>query len=110
MAPSARAPERPRGSVERLPSGSLRVRVYAGVDPLSGKRHYLTEVIPLEADASRESAKWARDQAKKALTRLLNQVDERRNPRTRAAVDQLLDRYLELLDVEPTKRCARTSG
>jgi len=102
MAPSARAPERQRGSVERLPSGSLRVRVYAGVDPLSGKRHYLTEVIPLDADASRESAKLARDQAKKALTRLLNQVDERRNPRTRATVDQLLDRYLELLDVEPT--------
>lgn len=102
MAPSARAPERQRGSVERLPSGSLRVRVYAGVDPLSGKRHYLTEVIPLDADASRESTKLARDQAKKALTRLLNQVDERRNPRTRATVDQLLVRYLELLDVEPT--------
>ncbi len=102
MAPPARAPERQRGSVERLPSGSLRVRVYAGVDPLSGKRHYLTEVVPLDADASRESAKLARDQAKKALTRLLNQVDERRNPRTRATVGQLLDRYLELLDVEPT--------
>ncbi|SDP67115.1 hypothetical protein SAMN04487905_1071, partial [Actinopolyspora xinjiangensis] len=28
-------------------------------------------------------------------TRLLNQVDERRNPRTNATVEQLLDRYLE---------------
>ena len=37
-------------------------------------------------------------------TRLLNQVDERRNPRTRATINQLLDRYLELLDVEDTTR------
>ncbi|PZS27691.1 MAG: site-specific integrase [Pseudonocardiales bacterium] len=88
--------------MERLPSGSLRVRVYAGVDPLTGKRHYLTEVIPLDPGASREGVKAARDEAKKALTRLVNQIDERRNPRTRATVDQLLDRYLELLDVEPT--------
>ncbi len=78
------------------------MRLYAGVDPLTGKRHYLTEVVPLDPAASREAVKAARDQAKKALTRLANQVDERRNPRTRATVDQLLDRYLELLDVEPT--------
>ena len=102
MAPAASSPERPRGSIERLPSGSLRVRVYAGVDPLTGRRHYLTEVIPLDAGASREAAKVARDLAKKAMTRLVNQVDERRNPRTRATVDQLLDRYMELIDVQPT--------
>lgn len=34
---------RPRGEIETLSSGSLRVKVYAGIDPLSGKRHYLTE-------------------------------------------------------------------
>jgi hypothetical protein len=33
--------------------------------------------------------------------RLLAQVDERRNPRTNATLDQLLDRYLEMLDVRP---------
>jgi integrase len=36
--------------------------------------------------------------------RLLNQVDERRNPRTRATVNQLLDQYLEVLDVDPSTR------
>jgi hypothetical protein len=29
-----------------LPSGSLRVRVTAGRDPVTKQRHYLTEVIP----------------------------------------------------------------
>jgi integrase len=78
--------------------------VYAGVDPLTGKRNYLTEVIPLGPAATREAEKAARAEAKRALTRLLNQIDERRNPRTRATVNQLLDRYLELLDVEDTTR------
>jgi len=58
VAPAAGSPERHRGGIERLPSGSLRVRVDAGVDPLIGRRHYLTEVIPLDAGASREAAKW----------------------------------------------------
>ena len=39
-------------------------------------------------------------------TRLLNQLDERRNPRTRATVTQLMDRYLEILDIAETSRSA----
>jgi integrase len=38
-------------------------------------------------------------EADKALTRLLNQVDERRNPRTTATVGQLLDRWLDVVEV-----------
>lgn len=87
---------RRRGEIATLPSGSLRVKVYGGIDPLSGRRHYLTETIPAGPTAHAE--------AEKARTRLQNQVDEQRNPRTRATVDQLMDRYLELLDVEPTTR------
>lgn len=79
-----------------LPSGALRVKVYAGDDPLTGRRHFLRETIPAGPTAARE--------AEKARTRLLNQVDEQRNPRTRATVNQLMDRYLELLDVEVTTR------
>lgn len=60
------------------------MKVYAGVDPIRGKRHYLPEVIP----AGRTEA----EETEKARTRLLAQVDERYNPRTRAALDQLLDR------------------
>ncbi|WP_285790715.1 tyrosine-type recombinase/integrase [Micromonospora sp. NBRC 101691] len=79
-----------------LPSGSLRVRVYAGVDPLTGKRHYLTETVPAGRNAQRE--------AEKVRTRFLNEVDEKRNPRTRATLNQLLDKWLDVADIEPTTR------
>ncbi|MGH3702584.1 MAG: hypothetical protein ACRDQY_24685 [Pseudonocardiaceae bacterium] len=37
---------RTRGSIDELPSGALRVRVYAGRDPVSKRRHDLIEIIP----------------------------------------------------------------
>jgi integrase/DNA-binding transcriptional regulator YhcF (GntR family) len=91
-APSARRARRQRGSIEELPSGALRVSVYAGTDPLTGRRHYLRESIPASPSAHAE--------AQKALHRLANQVDERRNPRTNSTVDQLLDRHFELAELE----------
>jgi integrase len=94
MPAKPRATGRPRGRIETLPSGSLRVKVYAGTDPVSGRRHDLTETIPPGPTAQRE--------AQRALTRLLNQLDEQRNPRTRATVNQLMDRYLELIKIEET--------
>lgn len=88
--------KRQRGEIMKLPSGSLRVRVYAGVDPLTGKRHYLTETVPAGRNAQRE--------AEKVRTRFLNEVDEKRNPRTRATLNQLLDKWLDVADIEPTTR------
>ena len=85
-----------RGEIEALPSGSYRVRVYAGLDPLTKKRHYLTEVVP----AGPKAAKLA----EKARTRLLSEVDEQHSARTNATVSQLLDRYLEVLKIEDTTR------
>ncbi|HET9656318.1 MAG TPA: hypothetical protein VFP72_13255 [Kineosporiaceae bacterium] len=67
------------------------MRVYAGLDALTGERHYLTEVVPAGPKAAAE--------AERVRTRLLSQVDERRNPKTRATLNQLLDRYMEVLDV-----------
>jgi integrase len=90
----ARKPTRQRGEIEARASGSLRVRVYAGVDALTGRRHYLTESVPAGPKAYVE--------AEKVRRRLVNQVDEQRNPRTKATVNQLMDRYLELLNVEET--------
>jgi site-specific recombinase XerD/DNA-binding transcriptional regulator YhcF (GntR family) len=87
---------RKRGEIEVLPNGALRVKVYAGEDPLTGRRHFLRETIPAGPTAGRE--------AEKARARLLNQVDEQRNPRTKATVNQLMDRYLEVLDVDVTTR------
>ena len=85
--------EEQRGAVEALPSGARRVCVYAGVDPLTGRRHYLREAVP--------AGHGAQAAADKVLRQLAGQVDERRNPRTNATVDQLLDRHFELLDIEP---------
>ncbi len=93
---SATKARRVRGEVETLPSGSLRVRVYAGTDPITKKRHYLTDVVPAGPKAAAE--------AEKVRTRLLAEVDEKRNPRTSATVGQLLDRYLDVLKIEDTTR------
>ncbi|HEX4100305.1 MAG TPA: site-specific integrase, partial [Pseudonocardiaceae bacterium] len=87
---------RQRGEVEVLRSGALRVKVYAGEDPLTGRRYFLRETIPAGPTAARD--------AEKARSRLLNQVDEQRNPRTKATVNQLMDRYLDVLDVGVTTR------
>src|SRR4051812_47720885 len=81
---------RQQGSIDVLPSGARRVRVYAGVDPVTKKRHDLVEIIPPGPQADRK-ARAARD-------RLVSQVEEKRNPRTSATVDQLLERYLDQFD------------
>jgi hypothetical protein len=72
------------------------VKVYAGVDPVSHRRLYLDETIAPGPRAAKE--------AEKTRTRFLAEVDQRRNPRTRATVGQMLDRHLSMLDVEPTTR------
>jgi integrase len=86
------ARSRQRGTIDRLPSGALRVRVHAGSDPITGRRHTLVEVIP---PGPRAAAL-----AEEARTRLLNQVDEKRHPRTNATVNQLLDRHFGLVGLE----------
>lgn len=90
----ATSKRRERGEIEVLPSGSRRVRVYAGVDALSGKRNYLVETVPAGPKVAAE--------AEKVRRRLVNEVDEQRSPRTKATVNQLMDRYLELVDVDET--------
>jgi len=74
------------GSIDRLRNGTLRVRVYAGIDPVTKKRHNLVEFV---APGPKAAA-----QAEAARVRLVNQVNEKRHPRTAATVAQLLDRYL----------------
>jgi integrase/DNA-binding transcriptional regulator YhcF (GntR family) len=86
--------QRARGSVDKLPSGGYRVRVYAGVDPMTGRDHYLNETVRAGPRANRE--------AEKVRTRLLAEVDERRNPRTNATVAQLLDRHLDMAEIDQT--------
>jgi integrase len=96
VATSAKTRRRTRGSVEPLSNGGFRVKVYAGFDTVSKKRLYLDETIAPGPGAATE--------AERVRTRFLAQVDEKRSPRTRATVNQMLDRYLTVLDVEPTTR------
>ncbi|GAA4673458.1 LacI family DNA-binding transcriptional regulator [Phytohabitans rumicis] len=63
---------RARGEIETLPSGSLRVRVYAGVDPVSKKRQYLVQTVPAGPRAIRE--------AEEVRARLLREASQRRAP------------------------------
>jgi len=96
MASPSSGSRRMRGQVEPLPSGSLRVRVFTGRDPLTKSKHFLEEVVPAGPKAAA--------QAEKVRTRLLAEVDERRNARTNATVNQLFDRYLGVLNIEATTR------
>jgi integrase len=91
-----RANNRQRGNIETLPGGGYRVRVYAGIDPVTKQRHYLRETV--------KQGPRAKQEAEKVRTRLLHRVDEKRNPRTTATVNQLIHRWLEVVDVEASTR------
>lgn len=88
MASGSKGRKRERGGIFQLPSGALRVRVYAGIDPVTKRRHDLLKIIPAGPNAQAE--------AEATLRRFRAELDERRNPRTNATVNQLLDRYLDM--------------
>ena len=77
-----------RGHIQRLPSGSFRVKVYAGTDPVTGKARLLRQTCPDEAVA------YA------ALSRMLVEADGGRFPDQHATLGQALDKYLEVADLE----------
>jgi hypothetical protein len=78
---------RPRGHIEQH-RGKYRAIVSAGTDPLTGKRRVLKKTCD------------TRKQAEVELTRLLNQVDEQRHPRSRILVRQLVEKWFEVEDHE----------
>ena len=57
-----------KGHIQQLPSGSFRVKVYAGTDPVTGKGRLLRQTCPDEASAH------------VALGRLLAEADGGRFP------------------------------
>jgi hypothetical protein len=77
-----------KGHIQPLPSGSFRVKVYAGTDPVTGKERLLRQTCPDEASAH------------VALGRLLDEADGGRFPDRHATVGQALDKYLEVADLE----------
>ncbi|MGW5051405.1 GntR family transcriptional regulator [Actinokineospora sp. NPDC004072] len=97
--PEARTTRRrpqPKGYIQRLKSGSLRVRVYAGIDALTGKHHYLDEVIPAGPDAA--------DRAEQARARLVDLVVQDRQPKTNATISQLLRTHLDFTNPDPRSK------
>jgi len=81
-----------RGHIEQLPSGSFRVHVYAGTDPVTGRPRRLRETCPDDATAAA------------TLGRLLNEADGGRFPDRAATLGQALDKYLEIADLELSTR------
>src|SRR4051812_35361646 len=79
------------GHVEVLKRG-FRAVVYAGKDPITGRKVYLKETHP-----DRPAAERARD-------RLIAQVDAERIPDQAATVAYLLDRWVEAVDHELSTR------
>jgi len=76
-----------KGHIEHLPSGSFRVHVYAGTDPVTGKVQRLKETCPAEAPAAA------------ALGRLLAQAQSQQVPVKDATLGLVLEKYLEVTDL-----------
>ncbi|MEU6131905.1 N-terminal phage integrase SAM-like domain-containing protein [Saccharopolyspora sp. NPDC047091] len=71
--------------------------VYAGVDPVTGKRVHLRETIKGTTDA-------ARKRAEKALTKLLNQVNEQNSAPSTVALSYALSEWLRASELEESTR------
>jgi integrase len=80
------------GHIEQLPSGSYRVAVYIGTDPITRRHLYLR--------------KTAKDltQAQIVLGKLLEQSLAGKEPESGATVDQLLDQYVPIAEWDLSTR------
>ncbi|NKQ57119.1 tyrosine-type recombinase/integrase [Amycolatopsis sp. K13G38] len=85
------AKKRPKGSVRKR-GKSFQVNVYAGIDPLTGRRLYLSESTTDER------------QVDKILRRLLTEVDEREHARTKGTLRAAIDAFMETHEMEASTR------
>jgi hypothetical protein len=92
------AAEAKGGYIQQLPSGSFRVSVYAGTDPLTGRQIRLGRTCKTERAAQIE------------LSKVPEQADPGRQPETDATVAQLVDRYAEVADCDLSTRKAGQRG
>jgi hypothetical protein len=79
------------GSIRRR-GNSLQVLVYAGLDPLTGQRMYLSESTTDEAES------------KRILNRLRAEVESQQQARTRATLGAALNAWLRVHEVEANTR------
>jgi len=85
-------PRAAKGHVEQLASGSFRVSVYAGVDPLTRQQIRLRSTVKDERLAQIE------------LGRLLKEASDGRTPETDATVAKLMDEYAAVAGWELSTR------
>lgn len=95
---SARSEGRQRGRIEER-GKTLRVIVYAGVDPVTGRRSYLRETID-------GTDKAARKRAEKALNKMLAQVDGQRSAPSSTSLSYALDEWMRTNEIEASTRKA----
>jgi hypothetical protein len=76
----------PSGHVEQLPSGSFRVSVYVGVDPITRRE------IRLRGTAKTDT------EAKIVLGKLLEKAAEGRRPESGVLMAKLLDEYAAIAE------------
>ncbi|APU22928.1 site-specific recombinase XerD [Actinoalloteichus sp. GBA129-24] len=93
---TARTDGRARGRIETR-GDTLRVVVYAGLDPVTGRRTYLREKID-------GTDKAAHRRAQKALTQLAAEVDRARTPTTAVSFAHTLDEWMRTADLEQSTR------
>jgi integrase len=92
---------RPKGNIEER-GGALRVRVYAGVDPVTGKQSYLRATIPGTDDAA-----WRK--AENKLTEFRAQVLRQRNAATSVPFRQAVAEWLQNSEVEDSTGAATST-
>jgi integrase len=93
----ARASEgRRRGGIEQR-GDALRIKVYAGYDPVTGKRVYLRETIQGTSQAA-----WKR--AEKKLNEFIVQVDKQRSTPSEVRLDHAINRWLATNELEDSTR------
>jgi len=80
------------GHIELLPSGSYRVHVYAGTDPVTGKPRRLKRTVKTQAKAAQE------------LANMLRAAEAQSAPDDAATLGLALERYLEVADLGVSTR------
>jgi integrase len=85
-------PRAAKGHIEQLPSGSFRVSVYGGIDPLTRRQIRFRSTVKDELLGQIE------------LGRLLKEASEGRTPETGATVARLMDEYAPIADWDVSTR------
>lgn len=93
---AARPDGRRRGRIEQR-GDTLRVVVYAGLDPVTGRRSYRRETIQGTDDA-------AYKRAKRAVTKLSAEIDKLRAPTSSVSFGHAVDEWLRHADIETSTR------